>query len=378
MKIAIIGTRGIPNHYGGFEQFAEYLSKYLVEQGHKVTVYNSHTHPYQKSSWKGVDIVHCNDPEDKIGTAGQFIYDLNCIRDARKKDFDVILQLGYTSSSVWGKLLPKKAIVITNMDGLEWKRTKFGKNVRRFLKKAEKLAVKSSDYLIADSIGIQTYLQNKYKVQSQYIPYGAHLFNNPQKEFLKKYDLDPYCYDMLVARLEPENSIEVILDGVAQASVDRPFLVVGKHETKFGEYLKEKFKNYKKIRFLGGIYDIETLNNVRYFSNIYFHGHTVGGTNPSLLEAMASGAFICANNNIFNKAILEKEALYFSNSGEVKQALELFSKDTITAREMVKVNNNKILNLYSWEIINNAYMELMLKCVEGPKTVSEIHEVINP
>ncbi|SFN76510.1 DUF1972 domain-containing protein [Salegentibacter flavus] len=363
MKIAIIGTRGIPNHYGGFEQFAEYLSKYLVQEGQEVTVYNSHMHPYQESNWMGVDIVHCKDPEDKIGTAGQFIYDLNCIRDARKRDFDMILQLGYTSSSVWGRLLPKKAVIITNMDGLEWKRSKFGKNVRRFLKKAEKLAVKTSDYLIADSVGIQQYLQKKYNVRSHYIPYGANLFTKPDESFLEQYNLLPNNYDMLVARLEPENSIEIILDGVAKAAGDRPFLVVGKHETKFGEYLKEKFRHCEKIRFLGGIYDIETLNNVRCFSNIYFHGHTVGGTNPSLLEAMASQAFICANDNIFNKAILEGDALYFRTSKDVQKTIESYVKESPNAQKMLQANDEKILRLYSWDIINKAYLQLIEECL---------------
>ena len=106
---------------------------------------------------------------------------------------------------------------------------------------------------------------------------------------------------MLIARLEPENSIEVILDGVAIANGDKPFLVIGKHETKYGEYLKSKFKNQPNIKFIGGIYDINKLNNLRYYSNLYFHGHTVGGTNPSLLEAMASNSLICANNNPFNR-----------------------------------------------------------------------------
>ena len=155
MKIAILGTRGVPNHYGGFEQFAEFFSVYLVEQGHEVCVYNSHNHPYQEKQFKGVNIIHQYDPEFKIGTAGQFIYDLNCILDSRKRNFDIILQLGYTSSSMWFFLLPKKATIITNMDGLEWKRTKYSKPIQKVLKFAEKLAVKSSDCLVSDSLGIK-------------------------------------------------------------------------------------------------------------------------------------------------------------------------------------------------------------------------------
>jgi len=125
MRIAIIGTRGIPNHYGGFEQCAEYLAVGLVERGIEVLVYNSHNHPYTESEWNGVQIVHCYDPEYKWGTIGQFLYDLNCIKDLKKRNVDIVLQLGYTSGSVWGWMLPKNAVVTTNMDGLEWKRTKY-------------------------------------------------------------------------------------------------------------------------------------------------------------------------------------------------------------------------------------------------------------
>ena len=144
MKIGILGTRGIPNYYGGFEQFAEYFATYVANQNHEIFVYNSHKHPYKESNFKGVQIIHCYDPEYIIGTAGQYIYDLNCILDARKRNFDIILQLGYTSSSIWFGLHPKEAIVITNMDGLEWKRTKYSKPIRKLLLWAEKLAAVSS------------------------------------------------------------------------------------------------------------------------------------------------------------------------------------------------------------------------------------------
>ena len=100
MKIAIFGTRGIPNHYGGFEQIAQFLSEGLCKKGHEVYVYNSHNHPYQSNKWNNVNIIHCYDPEFKLGTIGQFIYDLNCSLDSRKRNFDIILQLGYTSSSI--------------------------------------------------------------------------------------------------------------------------------------------------------------------------------------------------------------------------------------------------------------------------------------
>ncbi|WP_430934114.1 DUF1972 domain-containing protein [Saccharicrinis sp. 156] len=356
MKIAIIGTRGIPNYYGGFEQFAEYLAQYLVKRGHSVTVYNSYSHPYQEKEWNGIDILHKYDPEDKIGTAGQFIYDLNCILDSRKRNFDIILQLGYTSSSIWGRLLPKNAKVVTNMDGLEWKRTKYSKTVQKFLLYAEKLGVKFSDALVADSIGIQKYLYEKYSLNSRYIPYGSHVVDNFCAKLLDEYALEPYKYSMLIARLEPENSIEIILDGVADNSDDSDFIVVGNHLTRYGTFIKEKYKSNKNIRFLGGIYDIEKLNDLRYYAKLYFHGHTVGGTNPSLLEAMGSGALICANDNVFNRSILGDDALYFNSKEDVSICL---NTNVLESRaRIIKNNFAKIKTIYSWDKIVTQYEDL--------------------
>jgi len=359
MKIAILGTRGIPNHYGGFEQFAEFLSVGLVKLGHSVSVYNSANHPYKEKTFNGVDIEHIYDPENKIGTAGQFIYDFLSIINTRGKEFDIILELGYTSSSISFDLHPKGSIIVTNMDGLEWKRTKYSSKVQKFLQFAESLAVKKSDCLVSDSVGIKNYLHKKYEAESTYIPYGSHLFNNENINILKSYNLEAYAYNMLIARLEPENSIETILDGVLKANDDVDFLVIGKHETKFGEYLKSKYIKSKNIKFIGGIYDINILNNLRYFSKLYFHGHTVGGTNPSLLEAMASSALICANDNEFNSAILEKDALYFSTDEDVSKIL----LNTIYDENSKKIENNrnKITELYTWQKIINQYEVLFLK-----------------
>lgn len=366
MKIAILGTRGIPNHYGGFEQFAEFFSVYLVEKGHEVYCYNSHNHKFQEKTFHGVNIIHQNDPEHKFGTFGQFIYDYNCIMDSRKRDFDIILQLGYTSNSIWFFLLPKKPIIITNMDGLEWKRTKYSKPVQQFLKFAERLAAISSDYLVSDSIGIEKFLKDKYKKESTYIAYGAYPFDSPNEDFLKEYNVEKENFNMIMARFEPENNLDMVLEGVAQSNDKTPILVIGKHETKYGEYLKNKFKSFENIRFLGGIYNLEHLNNLRYFSKLYFHGHSVGGTNPSLLEAMASKALVIAHNNDFNKGILKENGIYFSNPSEVKNILESVKK--IDNLQKVQNNYQAIIKDFNWEKINGQYLQLFEECYSRHKT----------
>jgi len=361
MKIAITGTRGVPNHYGGFEQFAEHLSEYLVKDGHEVTVYNSHTHPYQSKEWKGVKIRHCHDPENRFGTIGQFFYDLNCIRDCRRRDYDIILQLGYTSNSIWGFLLPRGPVIITNMDGMEWKRSKYSKSVQKFLRWAEKLAVKTSDFLISDSIGIQDYLLQKYRVRSQYIPYGASLFEDPEIDVLAQYGVEKYEYDMLIARLEPENNIETILEGVTAATgCTRSFLVIGNHHTAYGAYLKEKFGADERIIFTGAIFEKEKLHSLKSFSWLYFHGHSTGGTNPSLLEAMASRALILAHENAFNRNVLGGDAYYFSSAGDVAGFIEAFNRGESEVA-MTQRNYEKVVGKFTWPAIVTQYERFILQ-----------------
>ena len=356
MKLAVLGTRGVPNHYGGFEQFAQYLSEQFVKKGHEVYVYNSHNHLYQELEWHGVKIIHCKNPEHIIGTFGQFIYDLNCILDSRKRDFDVILQLGYTSSSIWNWLFPKKTKIVTNMDGLEWRRSKYSKPVQNFLLFAERLAVKSSHFLISDSTGIQSYLQDKYSVDSKYIPYGANLVSNTDDSFLTDLNLEKGSYNILISRMEPENNIDTILEGFLNSDTDKKFLVIGNTENKYGKKIKNKFKD-DRIVYLGYISEIEKLNILRKHSHLYFHGHTVGGTNPSLLEAMSSSSLICAHNNEFNKAILEKDSFYFNCN---KCITSLLNRENLEERDLFVSNNiQKIKNQYSWEKVLKEYEDFL-------------------
>lgn len=362
ISISIIGTRGIPNNYGGFEQFAEYLAKGLVNKGHKVAVYNSHTHPFQGSNWEGVEIIHKYDPESKIGTAGQFIYDLSCIRDLKNHDIDIILQLGYTSNSIWNKLLPSQPKIITNMDGLEWKRSKYNKPTQFFLKYAEKLAAQTSDFLVADSVGVQNHLMNLYGLNSTFIPYGATLFSTPDASVIAEFNLKEYTYNILIARMEPENNIETIIKGHIESEFSYKLIVVGTVNNRFSKYLISKYSS-DKIRFLGGIYDQNKLNNLRYFSNIYFHGHSVGGTNPSLLEAMASNSLICAHNNIFNNSILHEDAFYFNDSNDISNLLDSKIKKK-NYNQFLEKNINKITNSYSWGNIINQYENLFSRILE--------------
>ena len=361
LRIAILGTRGIPNHYGGFEHISEYVSAGLVERGHSVTVYNSHNHEYQEKSWNGVTIAHCYDPEYLLGAAGQFVYDLNCLLDARKKKFDVVLIMGYTSSSVWGSLYPPNSTIITNMDGLEWKRSKYSPSVQKFLRYAEKLAVKYSQYYISDSMVIKSYLGEKYNINSKYIPYGADLFSEEEREQVDQNSAMKEDYFLLMARMEPENNIETILEGFNNSSSNRKFKVLGDTGNNFGKFIIQKFKNDERIEFKGSIFNTATIRSLQNNSYLYFHGHSVGGTNPSLLEAMASEALIAAHNNPFNKSVLNSDAFYFSDAKEVRNLVETVQRKEVE-QTMVSNNLHKIKYQFNWEGIVEQYEKFIIEC----------------
>lgn len=363
MKIGILGTRGIPNHYGGFEQFAEQLSVDLVKMGHEVWVYNSASHPYQETDFQGVNLIHCGDPEGWIGTAGQFIYDFNCILDSRKRPFEILLVLGYTSSSIWSWLYNSAYKVITNMDGLEWKRTKYSPTVQFFLKHAEKWAVQYSHALVADSKAIQVYLKERYQAASTFIPYGAKAVERFDPGILSEFNLQPFKYSLLIARMEPENNISIILEGYEQSQTNEPLLVIGNSNTGFGKKLQNQFRNSSKLKWLGPVYNMEKLNSLRHYGRFYFHGHSVGGTNPSLLEAMASQSFIIAHDNPFNKAVLENNALYFQRAGQLSEVINSLMADNNLRQSFISGNLRAIELQYQRKSISRQYEALFHSCL---------------
>lgn len=361
LHIGILGTRGIPNHYGGFEQFAQYLSAGLVQKGHRVAVYCSHTHPYKETNWNGVQLIHCNDPEHRYGTAGQFLYDRNCNRDSHTRDFDIVLHLGYTSDAVWYKKWAASAVHIVNMDGMEWKRSKYNRFTRIFLKKAEAMAARRADLLVADSTAIQQYLQTAYNKTATFIPYGASVYTNPDIGILEKYALKPGEYYLAIARMEPENNIEMIVKGYLAADTAFPLLLIGNTATKHGKHLLSAYNN-PRVRFIGGLYDEAALNDLRYHSRTYFHGHSAGGTNPSLLEAMACGSAVAAHDNAFNRAVTLTEADYFADAAAIARIIEKPITDLEHERRKA-VNYERIKTIYSHNTIIAQYEALFLTAI---------------
>ncbi len=369
MKIGIIGTRGIPNNYGGLEQFAERVSVLLVKRGFEVYAYNPHFHPYQKNEFQDVHVVHKWSPEKQIGTAGNFIYDYLCLNDAIKKRCDIVLACGYTTMSISYLVSPiKKTRLVTNIDGMEWWRSKFSPSVQKLTKWFEKIAIKKSYALISDNLGIEEYVREAFGLDSYFIPYGADKNEVIDESVLAKFNLTKQSYNIMVCRLEPENNIEIILDGVAKSKSPTPMYIAAGTDHKYAKYLIEKYRPYPKIIFMGWVSGQGLLNNLRNLSALYFHGHSVGGTNPSLLEAMAGGALIAAHGNKFNRHVLGENAFYFMNADEVAAIIDNYETLNQQREKLVKNNLDKIDTFYNWDNIADMYAKMFKEVASGKLT----------
>ncbi len=363
MKIAIIGTRGIPNRYGGFEQFTEELGPCLVKNGHEVFVFNPQDHSYDEAEFNGVKIFGQKEIFQFIPALSTLLYDYFCFKAALKLNPDILLSCGY-SSALFLRLHknPGEVPVIIHMDGMEWQRKKWGRIARNFLKWNEKLAIRWADGQIVDHPKILEYYFTRYQVKPQYIPYGAVMVTTQDEigkvnfghlDFLER-GID---YFLVVSRLEPENHIDMILQAWLNSKQDHLMVIVGDTGTKHGNFLIKKYTRYQNIYFLGSIFDKSTLNPLRKNCKAYIHGHSVGGTNPSLLEAMAMSCFIFAHDNIYNRNVLGKNAIFFSDVTILAGYFSSINEHMDYKKEFSKRNLLKIQKEYNWGKVTKQYIE---------------------
>jgi len=363
-KISIIGTRGIPNKHGGFEQFAQIASDGLSEF-FNVTVYNSSQHPYKEKKFNNVKIVHKWCDEKFFGPLAHFIYDYLCLKDSIKNRNEIIIALGYGTLALSLMFVNlKKSQIIVNMDGIEWKRNDISFFKKYLLILFEKITVKKANFLISDGIPIKDYYKNKFNKDSFYLPYGTEIFKNPNQNYLKNYELIPKDYLLMIARFEPSNNIKKVIEGYMLSSQKNKLIIVGNYDNKYGKSLKKKYKS-KNIIFLGGVYDNNTLNNLRYFSKLYLHGHSVGGTPPSLIEAMGCNCLIAAHDNIFNRHILEENSFYFKSIDDIKNIIDNININNNKHSMYTDNNIKKIKKTYLWNSIIESLVNYLEKIKEN-------------
>lgn len=354
-KIAIIGTVGVPAKYGGFETLTEYLTKNLYDS-YELTVFCSGKSYSQKlDSYNSAKLEYVNLHANGVQSIPYDI--ISIFKSLRFADTLLILGVSGCIILPFVRLFSKKHVVV-NIDGLEWKRDKWGKGAKWFLKFSEKLAVKYSDVVVADNKVIQEYVMNEYGVKSELIAYGA---DHVTKEILSlelkvRYPFLGSRYAFKVCRIEPENNIHLILDAFSKYKLLNIVMIGNWENSEYGRELKEKYSSFENIFLLDPIYEQKSLNQIRSNCYVYMHGHSAGGTNPSLVEAMYLGLPIMAFGVQYNRETTEGKALYFDDKDELTRLLENIddAQLQIVAHDMFTVAKEN----YVWEKIAKQYAGL--------------------
>jgi glycosyltransferase involved in cell wall biosynthesis len=358
-KIAILGTRGIPARYGGFETFAEKLAVGLCARGFEVTVFCESGQTPGPDTLDGVKLKYKSSPP--LGPLQTILFDLKCLWAARK-GYDVVYMLGYGAAPFC--LLPRLwgSVVWINPDGLEWARAKWGFVARTYFRLMEWSSTRVANRLIADSGAIADSLLSRHgKLRAcTVIAYGCDVVHAVSPiELLSEWNLTPNGYYLVVCRLEPENHVLEILRGFQRSGSNKVLIVVGNHlaGTNYVEQLRGIVD--RRIRLIGTVYDQAKLTCLRYHSFAYLHGHGVGGTNPSLLEAMGCANLIVAHDNPFNRETLATSAFFFEGIEDLKETIERIERNDFVVSEMRSKARQRAAENYSWPAIIEQYANLI-------------------
>ena len=357
MRLAIIGTAGVPAKYGGFETLAEQLVLQWQDQ-FDLTVYNS-THYYRpeerRPTWEGAKIVYV---PIKPNGLQSILYDIWSMIHALLHS-DVLLVLGVSGCIFlpFLKLFSNKQIIV-NVDGLEWRRAKWRGLARKFLIYSEQMAIRYADQIVADNKAIQKYIHERYNQSSWMIEYGGdHCEQEPlSAKLLKKYPFLNKDYTCSVCRIEPENNIHLILEAFRISRM--PLVIIGNWDhSEYGRNLLNQYSKYRNLHLLPPIYNIRILNQIRSNTSLYIHGHSAGGTNPSLVEAMYLGLPVIAFDVIYNRITTEGKALYFSDAADLVQQLLIL--DDASLREVGQKMQSIAEKRYRWQVIAQAYAQII-------------------
>ncbi|MGV1005769.1 MAG: DUF1972 domain-containing protein [Candidatus Nanopelagicales bacterium] len=371
MRIALLGTRGVPARYGGFETAVEEIGRRLAERGHEVLVYcrrpgaNDSDSAAAGSEYLGMRrvVIPCLHSKALETLSHTGLSSLHLL--ANRADAAVVFN---SANSIYLPLLRARGIpMATHVDGLEWQRAKWGGAARNYYRRAEQLAVRWSDALIADAPGIADYYRREFGVATEQISYGAEVFSDCQSQRLGELGLQPRGYHLVVARFEPENHIDMIVRGFRASSARLPLVVVGSapHATQYTERITTHAAGDARVRLLGAIWDQELLNQLYANAYSYLHGHSVGGTNPSLLRAMGAGAPVLANDVVFNRDVLREHAAFFCNEQELAALLPTAEQEQDEMARRGRAGQQVVAERFQWGQVAARYEELLERLHRG-------------
>ncbi len=352
-NVTVIGIQGVPARYGGFESLVENLIGENKSEGIHYTVFCSGKDMTRKMDvYKGARLKYIPLRANGIQSVP---YDMLSFLKT-PSDTDVILVLGVSGCIILPlfRLFCRKKLIV-NIDGLEHRRQKWGRLARTFLKLSERMAVRNADIVISDNKGIQDYVREEYGKESVLIAYGGdHAVRDiaPEKEteVLAEYSLNPGQYAVTVCRIEPENNCHLTLEAFSKS--DRELVFIGNWDkSEYGSDLKKQYSGFGNIHILDPIYDIDRLYALRKNAWAYIHGHSAGGTNPSLVEAMFFGMPILAYDVVYNRETTRGAACYWKTADELHS---LLSGDMPDGNELKSIAEK----LYTWREIAHQYENL--------------------
>lgn len=352
-KVAIVGIVGVPANYGGYETMVDNMLDYTPDNVEYTVYCSKNAYKERLKEYKGAIIKYF--PFNANGPQAM-LYDALCTIHAWFHS-DTILSLGNSGTFVYPLLrIFGKRHIIHNYDGFETNRQKWNPFIKWLIDRIQNLAASYSDIHIADNDAIVPLLKERHNVKSVVIEYGGdgafHVTDDNRLN--KEYCLKPKDYYFNVARIEPENNIHLMLDAFASMP-DKQLVLVGNwHKNQYGEALLKKYKGYSNIKMINPIYEPKEINLLRSNCKLYIHPHSVGGTNPSLVEAMYLGLPIVAFDVVYNRATTEDKAFYFKDVKSLQEIINNNGDLELVASKMKEVANRR----YRWEVISKKYVEL--------------------
>jgi glycosyltransferase involved in cell wall biosynthesis len=361
-QLFILGTRGIPARHGGFETFAERLALYLTQRDWKVTVYCqgevSQTETIE-DTWRGVQRIII--PVTRDGALGTMEFDWKSVRDTAARKPALVLTLGYNTAVFCTYLRWHGITNLINMDGLEWRREKWKPHERVWLWLNERIGCWTGNHLIADHPAIALHLAtrvNRRKITT--IPYGADPVGAASLEPLKELGLEDTFYGLVIARPEPENSVLEIVTAFSRRPRGAKLVVLGKYDAEAHTYHREVIEAASdEVVFPGAIYDQSAVRALRRHAHFYLHGHRVGGTNPSLVEALGAGSAVIAHDNVFNRWVAGPEARFFATESDCDLHISALLGDPATAQAMGESSAQRFQSSFRWDSVLAQYEALL-------------------
>jgi glycosyltransferase involved in cell wall biosynthesis len=358
LSVALVGTRGVPARYGGFETAVEEVGRRLVERGHRVVVY-CRTMPGaqtpREATHLGMELVHL--PAARKRSLETLSHSALSIGHLLGHRTDAAIVFNAANAPLLPALRAARIPFATHVDGLEWKRAKWGGTGRRYYRTAEAMAVRWSDDLIADAEGIAAYYRREFHAPTTLLTYGAPMID-PGSDLLADLDLVPGGFHLVVARFEPENHVDVIVDGYRRSGARKPLVVVGSAPYADDYTRRVHALADERVRFLGGVWDQRQLDQLYAHCFSYLHGHSVGGTNPSLLRAIGAGAAVLAYDVDFNREVVAEAGRYFTDAPDVAAALMAAEADPRTV-ELNGIRSRELAAAYDWDDVTAGYEDLI-------------------